>query len=315
MGDPGTKVSYWTTLLRRVLSIYPLHVVALFLGAFAVDFSNVNSWSFVENLLLVQAWHADGLPVGEPWNHVNWFLSTLFLFYIAFDLIFAVVQRLPQQRLLAALSLCWIWSLHAQLWSVSFKLNPWDNVDTTSVLFKQYCYTNALTHYQCFVFGVVLARVAAGPPWPGSRPGCATFSISLLMVLIATVGPWSAYLAIWNGLLLPLHGLIVLGIAWHQAHDPIGRLFGDPWVEMLGELAFPMYILHIVVLRFYQRYFRAEFPPQGALYPIFVVLAAAVGVLSVQRPCAWLTRRLLKSSSVNLEKDGKAIDEPPCAWK
>jgi len=290
------KAGCGTHLLRRLRSIYPLHLLGLTLGVVVTDFADVRSWKFVENLLLLQAWHADGLPVGEPWNHVNWFLSTLFLFYLIFDLVYLVVSRIPQHRRHWALLLCWAWSFIGHGWGYFYGLNPWDNVDATAVLSKQFRYTHALCNYQCFVFGVVLAHIAAGPVWPSCRPGSATFGLVAIWMLITAGSPWTAYVALWNGLLLPLHGFIVLGIAWHTAADPLARLMDQPWAEGLGELAFPIYILHIVILKCYQRYVVLEFPPRGPLYPSLVFIAAVVATYGIQHPFRALDHWLTKPS-------------------
>ncbi|WP_084535374.1 acyltransferase family protein [Nocardia yamanashiensis] len=89
---------------RRVLKIYPTHLVAaaVFILAASVPLSRAVVW--VPNLLLVHTWVPNWTTVGGL-NVPSWSLASEMLFYLSFPLLLPLLRRIPARRLLLAVGL------------------------------------------------------------------------------------------------------------------------------------------------------------------------------------------------------------------
>ncbi|MFJ4651866.1 acyltransferase family protein [Nocardia sp. NPDC088792] len=95
---PGSSVPrfYW----RRVLKIYPSHLIAsaAFILAASVPLHRLVVW--VPNLLLVHTWFPKSTTVGGL-NVPSWSLASEMLFYLSFPIFLPLIRRIPTRHLLA----------------------------------------------------------------------------------------------------------------------------------------------------------------------------------------------------------------------
>ncbi|MGW5570108.1 acyltransferase family protein [Nocardia thailandica] len=94
---PGSSVRRYAR--RRVLKIYPTHLVAaaVFLVVAPVPLARLVVW--LPNLALVHSWVPKWTTVGGL-NVPSWSLAAELLFYLSFPLLLPLVARMPGERLL-----------------------------------------------------------------------------------------------------------------------------------------------------------------------------------------------------------------------
>jgi peptidoglycan/LPS O-acetylase OafA/YrhL len=96
-------------------------------------------------------------------------------------------------------------------------------------------------HLASFVFGVMLANLDHLVPRSGRlRLILAVIGFAGIYGLI-TLGPLVPYALIHDGLLMPLFGCIVLGLA---GNNPLARGLGWPPFVFVGEASYCLYLLH-----------------------------------------------------------------------
>src|ERR1700741_2594221 len=89
-----------------------------------------------------------------------------------------------------------------------------------------------LPHLASFIFGVLLADVDAMMPRPGLlRPFLGIFGFAAIFVLVS-MGPVVPYALLHDGLLMPLFGCIILGLA---GENPLARAIGARPLVFVGE--------------------------------------------------------------------------------
>ncbi|MFQ6331935.1 acyltransferase family protein [Nocardia sp. CWNU-33] len=94
---PGTSTVAF--LRRRILKLYPTHLVAaaMFILVASVPLSRIVVW--VPNVLLIHTWLPKWTTVGGL-NVPSWSLATDLAFYLSFPLVLPLVQRIRVDRLL-----------------------------------------------------------------------------------------------------------------------------------------------------------------------------------------------------------------------
>ena len=98
-----------------------------------------------------------------------------------------------------------------------------------------------LPHLASFVFGVMLANLDELVPRPGRlrlNLGLAGFA-GILGIL--SLGPLVPYALSHDGLLMPLFGCVILGLA---GENPLATLLGARPLVFVGEASYCLYLLH-----------------------------------------------------------------------
>jgi peptidoglycan/LPS O-acetylase OafA/YrhL len=98
-----------------------------------------------------------------------------------------------------------------------------------------------LPHMASFVFGVLLAELDQSFPRPGPlRFLLGIFGFAAIFTLLKFSGP-VPYVLLHDGLLMPLFGCIVLGLA---GENPLARALGIRPLVFVGEASYCLYLLH-----------------------------------------------------------------------
>lgn len=301
-GSAGREIEYKTFLLNRILRIYPLLVVLLFVGVSAYG-PEVNVGQVLGSLLPLQNLHG-GVPTAPigVYNEMFWTIGIEFQFYLIFPFLYRqlLARGVPGLVPLMILLLVARWS------TFELDANP-----------RDVAYWTILGRLDQFLIGMFAARVALR----------LTFAMRLLrwalpvgavglgaaLFLFNQEGGWpvvGGWKLLWPPVEAVLWALVVLGYlaVLHGRHGLLSRL-----VAGLGAISYSMYLLHIVVitivlnhdLRFHVRHS----PFLSALLTALIYVVPATVLVStlsyhvIEKPFLALRRRYLEP--------GPVADAPP----
>jgi peptidoglycan/LPS O-acetylase OafA/YrhL len=161
----------------------------------------------------------------------------------------------------------------------------------------------ALLHAPSFLFGAaagqLMLQLRARPAarWLARSSALALFTV----VAVLSLGPRLPFLALFNGLIMPLFAWLLVGLS--IAPSPAARLLGDQRLVLLGEASYGVYILHWpihdILVRAARAAVRMETPGRRfiAVYVAVTIAASLLTYRFVEAPArAWLRRRLSPSS-------------------
>ena len=233
---------FWEARFTR---LYPIYLLSLLLSwrMVPVEYAahtHAMFWSGMAlSPLLLQGWIPE---IATFLNTPAWTMSAESAFYLAFPWLAAMKapSRLgPQLARLAG-----VWCLGMVPGALYIVLNPdgiahpdrWSYGPWLQVL----KYT-PLPHAASFVFGVMLANLDELVPRPGRlrlNLGLAGFA-GILGIL--SLGPLVPYALSHDGLLMPLFGCVILGLA---GENPLATLLGARPLVFVGEASYCLYLLH-----------------------------------------------------------------------
>ncbi len=307
LGDPDRPRvrlrAFWVARLARV---YPVYFLGLLLAApFALTAAGVpamNVWAAgVAVFVLVQAWVPS---LALAWNPPAWSLSAEAFFYLAFPFAAPPLARLGRRGAFVALAVLWAMALAAP--AAVLSAGAHGLIDLSYVphgaegpAWSAFLAYNPLVRLPEFLFGVVVARLYQLRRGPGSVKGSwlALIAVAVLAVLLAcdrgVYGPFAGAV-VNNGVLTPLFGLLVYGLACGGGR--FAALLSRRPLVLLGEASYAVYILHVPVLMGLNRAFRAGVlsAPQLAwffLYIFTVVVLSLFVFRFVEEPARRLIRR------------------------
>lgn len=270
----GTARFRWGGFLwARLARIYPLHLFTLLgvglmagaatLAGVAVD-PTILSWeSLPANLLMVHAW---GLAPEAGWNHPSWSISAEWFAYLSFPAFAWAAWRLRARPGLAVglttVGLMATYGLFERL--AGFPLT------------QATIHWGALRIVPCFAYGCAayLAWRAGGL----SRPGAFASAAAVLALAAAAIG-------LWDGVIVPLFGVLILGLAGLAGRGGALESRAGVW---LGEVSYSVYMIcvpwKLLAVNAAGRVIGAE---QLPLWMWLLVIAAIV-------PLAGLTHHLVE---------------------
>ncbi|QLY33423.1 acyltransferase family protein [Nocardia huaxiensis] len=255
---------------RRVLKIYPTHLLAAgaFILAASVPLSRAVVWA--PNLLLVHTWVPKWTTVGGL-NVPAWSLAAEMLFYLSFPLALPLIRRIPTRRLLLALGLLmlFILALHTAyyLWVPGPKgianafaprlvpgdASPFYELHAAPVWFQQpdipvspaywLSYNFPATRLPEFFLGVLAARMVLEGRWRSTR-----LAPPLLVLALAYAATWVVPVNYkMSALLLAPMTAVVATLA---ARDLAGirGLNAHPRMVWLGNVSFAFYLIQFPVM-------------------------------------------------------------------
>jgi peptidoglycan/LPS O-acetylase OafA/YrhL len=237
-----SRFKFWVARLSR---LYPIYIVALALSFQMLrDEYHLRSHAeFVHGViltpLLLQGWVPN---LSTFWNTPAWTMSTEAFFYLIFP--FVVVWPRPRSlaKLVGLLALLWVAGMTLPLLYMHFHpdgaANPGRYTDGFWIRALKF---SPPPHLPSFLFGMVLADVDARLPRKGW--------LRLLLGLIGVAGVYAVlyqgdrmpYVLMHDGLLMPLFGCGILGLA---GENMIASFFGFGAFVALGQASYCLYILH-----------------------------------------------------------------------
>jgi len=287
----------WSPLFRfawlRFFRVYPLATVVLLLilllvvadPQFAAYWStasvphNFTVSSFVRTLFLANRWWS---PTDGDWNQPEWSLSVEILGYVAFPVIAVIATRIRNVRLLLGLVVLCLLFPTAYAYASHGKL------------FNDDIFWGAGSRMAgAFTGGIVLARLHRLTPegWRDLQGSIATSALVALGACLCL--PPYGY-----GLITLCFGALVYGLAANRGGA--NRLFSTPFAVWLGEISFPLYLVHVMVLSWLRFRLYADHAGQLekvtaiALVTVFIFALAWLLHLYVERPTHRLARRAIE---------------------
>ena len=280
--------------VARLARVYPLHVFCLcYVTACMLAVAALRQWhhgtvgqfdpkaaqSFVEELLLVQAWIA-----GAPrWNIPSWSISAEAFAYAVFPLLVALDVRLP--RLARGLLLLFPLGFYLWVWRGGGSLD----------------FITGAAPFRClagFTLGMALFHLrwtVAG--WSGRMlAACQFISAAGVILVLAIPTP--------DPLVIPFFALLV--IATWQDRGPLPALLCNRFLLWSGEVSYSVYLNHVCLIAlvtpvWYWVAIRAGLPSDLARLLLIATCFAAVLIVSqwtythVERSSRrYLRRRLLR---------------------
>lgn len=294
--------------LARFARIWPLHAATLILALLFIPLRPTLResfpWVILTNLTMVHAY----VPLWDyflSFNSVSWAISTEFFFYLCFPfLIYRWRQTwtwkliLSFILLLAMIIICNVWHLPAQNW-------------VSGISLPGLVYVGPLARMIEFVLGMIIASGwrAKGQYLNLSR---ATGTIVELTAMILTVASihYTTVIPHWPALRMycgdafsywisssgsaPLFGILIFVLSLEKGM--ISKILSLPAAVVLGEISYSIYLVHQVLLRFYQnnRLVFSDIPAWVAyvLYWIIVLVVSHLMWKFIEQPCRQLINGL-----------------------
>jgi peptidoglycan/LPS O-acetylase OafA/YrhL len=198
-------------------------------------------------------------------DYPNWSLSVEAFFYLIFPALGAALWKLRGKSLWLTAAMVYLGGV-ALVWMVAQHMSA------------DLAYRFPLLHVTTFALGVLLARyealhgetgVARGGPWAAALLAIASFT---------AVVDWAPLIPAMNlrdGLLAPLFAAVIWAFArprWQPA-----QWLSAPWLVLLGEASFGLYLFHIPVFNLFDWF---GWSHSGFAFPIYLALTTGLSILS-----------------------------------
>jgi peptidoglycan/LPS O-acetylase OafA/YrhL len=236
------KVKFWKARFTRLYPVYILSLVLgyqTFFGERAAHTTHMFWLGTVLTPLLLQGWVAE---IATFWNTPAWTMSAEAAYYVLFPWVASVR---PPQRLSGHLwRLAGLWALGLIPGALYVIFNPDHLVHVdrfSSAPWLQALKFTPLPHLPSFVFGVLLASLDELLERTGWLRLCLGLFGFAAIYLILSRGTFVPYALIHDGLLMPLFGCLILGLA---GTNLLSRFFSFPVFVFVGESSYCLYLMH-----------------------------------------------------------------------
>ena len=236
------RVRFWKARFTR---LYPIYLLSLLLAwrMVAVEYHAHTHGMFWAGMaltpLLLQGWIP---PVATFLNTPAWTMSAESFYYVLFPWLASWKKPLGAWR--CVIQLVGVWMLGLIPGALYIALNP-DGIAHPDRWswgpWLQVLKFTPLPHLASFVFGVVLAELDEMVERAGRLRlllGLVGFAGAFWLLWL---GPRMPYAIMHDGLLMPLFGCIILGLA---GRNPLSRVLGWRPLVFVGEASYCLYLLH-----------------------------------------------------------------------
>lgn len=239
------RVRFWKARFTR---LYPIYLLSLFLSwqVLPVEYGAHTHFMFWTGMaltpLLLQGWVPE---LATFLNTPAWTMSAECAYYVVFPWLASWKRPLRVRPHLVKMAGIWMLGMIPGALYIAF--NP-DGIAHPN-RFSYGPWLQALkytpyTHVASFIFGVMLAsldemiaRTSRLRLWLGLAGFAALFGVLEL-------GPMVPYALIHDGMLMPLFGCMILGLA---GENPLAFLFGLRPLVFVGEASYCLYLLHFAM--------------------------------------------------------------------
>jgi peptidoglycan/LPS O-acetylase OafA/YrhL len=283
-------------MAHRVARIAPAYFIALAVAApfFAASYlfhDDYSSTTFVAAVLLVPvALHAWYPPAALLWNAPAWSLSVEMFLYVSLIPLVRLFVRVPNLPfLVCALALVAACALTIAPPPV-FSADPWYN-------FQAYF---PLWHLPQFLLGVALGRSFISGVRGSKQTHEALMVLALMMIAATLTFLDQAPFLSSNLVLAPVFGLLIFAAA--GASGPLSRLLASPFLVLLGDASYGLYIIHVPVLKVWYLALKSSNlhvpPPLNFAICLVMTVGASILLLKyVEKPARrWILGRTIAPS-------------------
>ena len=246
------RPGFWAARFAR---IYPVYLLGLVLGLLPFVHDLVRKGGSIgstllegigivtSTILLVQAW----IPRAAcRLNCPGWSLSVEAFFYLVFPTLGLALVRLRGRQLVLALAVTWFVSvgLFAAAW---LGVGAWATAPAETVgLWQRTLRFFPLLRLAEFAFGILVGLMFLNRRREARARGVSSQMFTLIGLLglaialpLQPIGVWKA---VHQQLLLPFFGILVYGLAHGRGF--LARALAAPFIVLLGEGSYAIYILH-----------------------------------------------------------------------
>ncbi|WP_345942438.1 acyltransferase [Streptomyces sp. SID2888] len=286
--------TYTGFLRRRLVKVYPNHLVTFGLAMVLFASAATPSGTAVLNLLLLQAWSSDP-SVYLSVNGASWSLSCELLFYALFPLLLPLVRRIGVARL-------WWWAggvaAAVLLLPVAALLLPAEPaipatgsaLDGVSFDRLWFLYIFPLSRLLDFALGMLMARIVLSGKWIRLGAGWS----ALLAAAAYVLGILTPMAFTFDAVTIVPLALLVAALASADRTGTRTPMASWP-LRLLGEASFAFYLVHGVVLTTMHDWVGSD---TGLATGVGVLFS--LGALAVSLVLALAMHRWIESPAVRL---------------
>jgi peptidoglycan/LPS O-acetylase OafA/YrhL len=220
--------------------------------------------TYLANLFMLQAWILKLRGINDP----NWSLSVETCFYLLFPWIGKAIWRLTTKPSIIAGVLMYFFSM-SSVWIAYHH-----GISQDVIKF------NPLFHISEFSLGILLAK------WHATLNSCyhhqlnrASLSMSIIgtscLIVILKFSYIFPMLLLHDGLLFPIFGCIILGLA--SGNNLITQALSLPFLVLLGEASYALYLLHIPIWHWMIQLDLARYT---STYPLYLAMCIILSIFS-----------------------------------
>ncbi len=275
--------------IARFARVYPVYLFAMILAGLVNrhDFQQkIHALAYVADLALVQAW---SMRMVNFFNSGAWTLSCEAFFYFSFPFLLLPLRPRTLGRAYAWVAGFYALAMAAPVYCLlrypaASRTEIFGQLPGMDIVFRT-------SRLPIFAIPEFLTGIAVGWLFLRFRPSQRTGAIlatsgAILLAVALLCGDHMPYLALHNGLLIPIYAILLVGLG---TSNWLSRALSLPFLVLLGEASFALYLIHIVFNDFAQRFHFG----QGLLYAcgslaVIIPLSIAMHVY-IERPC----RRLI----------------------
>jgi peptidoglycan/LPS O-acetylase OafA/YrhL len=229
----------------RFTRLYPIYILSLIIAwrmipqEYAAHSHKMFWTGMVLTPLLLQGWIPEIATFG---NTPAWTMSAESFYYLLFPWLARWKQPGRVRPILGRLGVIWMIGLIPGTLYTIYRPDGIAHPDRfSSGPGLQALKFTPLPHLASFVFGVLLAELDELIPRPGHlRFWIGIFGFAATFFLL-WLGPDVPYAVIHDGLLMPLFGCIILGLA---GDNPLAHALGIRPLVFVGEASYCLYLLH-----------------------------------------------------------------------
>ena len=311
------KVGFWRARFARV---YPLYLFSLLI---AVPFlvGTIAAATIVRvvplQVFLLQSWDPKLLYAGQ-WNTPSWSLSTEAFFYLMFPWYGWLVAKLDRRgvAILAVSMLILAGAIRGVYWMLDPDKLAGHYAEVTTHFWAGFQFFNPIPRSLEFMFGLCLVRLTLRSdirqPWRPTRvSGWTVTGVVLTGLAIFGFPHTTANQVLVYPLCVAFFGLLIVALCCCES-EGFNRWFGSPWMLLLGEASYGIYMLQRPVAGWIDRMFapfnrgplEPQFVPGGIGFPgdlkvfwFFLVVLVGFSIVTlklIELPA----RRLLRPKSV-----------------
>jgi peptidoglycan/LPS O-acetylase OafA/YrhL len=278
----GNPRKFWVARLARVYPVYLVSMLVAALVYYAQFRSPIHIIAYVADLLLVQSW---SMRMINFFNSSAWTLSTEAFFYLVFPFVLMAIRPRTRSAAIGWIVFFFLLAMLGPL--VCLRLYPAASMTEAFTPVAGDARVFLVNRLPLLALPEFLAGMSIGWLFLRFKPTQKTSAIlvtagAFLMVIALIFAGRLPYVALHNGLFIPIYTLLLLGLS--QANW-LTRLLSGKLLVLLGEASYSLYLIHSIVGSFLKNFGYDDSIAEACLSLVLLVALAVLMHLYIERPC------------------------------